>query len=765
MKVSPHTHVESHLTGSTIANMIDKAKALGRTHFAHTDHGHLSSCLKTYSMVKKAGLKFIPGIEFYFKDALPIHIGGSELDRCKYFSATLFCEDQDAYQALCKMISGNDFPTIEIYEEIQQLWSLEHLKHMAQFNVNLVLGGVHDIVGKAVLAGHPDIAEAIFVELNTVFKDKLFVSIICETWTRKWNSVVEIELTDGTKVSCLSTDQITTDRARRFRAMDLLERSGHTILKSIFSNNISREVNLGIKSVKLHKGFLPLGVDALLEVNKFLWSMAYKYNNPVMPSDYAYYANKEDKIVQTMRLETTKLQSNFYMKSGEEIKHYLKDTMGFDGVITQWIMSGLNLWISRFDKLELKYDWRLPDSGGIPIEQAMEIIKKNGRMKWDNPTYVSRLREELLVISKNGVKDLIGYFLPICDVMTHYKENGKLVGPARGSAAGSLLAYLLGITQVDSIKADLSFPRFLSIDRIKNGDYPDLDSDFGSRELLVGEDGKSGYLYGRWGTKAAQISTRHTLRLKSAIKDVNRYLNGKVEQEIEMLTKALPDPPQGVSDAEFIFGYEDKEGVHYQGLIDIDETLQKYVEKRPQEWEIVRKSLGLTRAFSQHASAFVIADIPISDIVPTKEGNITQYEAKAVEQARLLKYDFLVVSQIQDIETCLNLINKKNNENNTIGYFTHKGEKRYIWDLPEDPDVFKSVWDGNTETIFQINTKAMIPFVKDILPQSVEDISIIQALVRPGAMDYIDENTGRSMAEEYVWRRQGKSEPDFKRAL
>src|SRR5271170_4484095 len=98
MKCSPHTHCESPLTGSTIATMVDRAKELGRTYFAYTDHGHLSSCLKTYSKAKEKGLKFIPGLEIYFKDVACPFVSGTQANRCKYFSATIYCEDQTAYQ-------------------------------------------------------------------------------------------------------------------------------------------------------------------------------------------------------------------------------------------------------------------------------------------------------------------------------------------------------------------------------------------------------------------------------------------------------------------------------------------------------------------------------------------------------------------------------------------------------------------------------------------------------------------------------------------
>jgi len=762
MKVSLHTHCESPLTGSTITNMVDRAVTLGRTHFAYTDHGHLSSCLKTYSLVKKKGLKFIPGLEIYFKDSTCPIVSGTTANRCKYFTATLFCKNQEAYQELCRVVSQTDFPTIEIYEEVQQLWSWKDLEAIAKFDIDIVLGGPHCMVGKTLLAG-TDVGETVFLKLKQIFPDRLFVSLICEPWTKKWNSVIEIELIDGTKVSCLANDLITTDRARRFKALDLTERSGHTTLKSIFSNNVNKEINSDIASVKLHKGFLPLpGGDILLKVNKLLLTLAQKYNVPILVSDYAYYAKKEDKVVQTMRQEgTNKLQPNLYMKSSEEMTTYLKEAMELSDSLISSITDNQELFCKRYDKLELKYDWRLADSGPEPIKQAMQIIKENGRMRWDDPRYAARLREELEVIAKNPVKDLTPYFLPIRDVLNFYKENGLLAGPGRGSAGGSLFCYLLGITQVNPFKYDLPFTRFFSMDRIMTKELPDIDVDLESRELLVGEDGHSGYLYGRYGSKAAQISTRTTIRLKSAIKDTNRYFNGKVEAAIETFSTGLPTPPQGVNDHQFVFGYEDSDGEHIPGLVELSDDLQKYAQERPEEWDIVSKAMGLTRSFSRHASAFVLSDIPIKDIVPVKDGNVTQYEAKECESAGLIKYDFLVIHQLRDVRVCLDLINKKNNEKNTVGYFTHNNELAYVWDLPEVPEVFKSVWGGACETLFQINTKSMIPNVIEILPKNIMDIATIQALVRPGPMDFIDEKTGRNMVQEYILRRRGESTPDI----
>ncbi len=777
MKVSPHLHAESPLTGSTIASMLTRANELNREYFAYTDNGHLSSTLKILRVIKeeekknkiKFNLKLIPGIEIYFKDSTCKIIAGTPADRCKYFTATIYCEDQAAYQELCRMVSRTDMPSMDINEEKQQLWSWSDLERISKFKTNVVLGGVHCMVGKPMLAGQASLGEKVLIRLKEIFKDSIYTAIVCEPWTKKYSQVVEIKCANGTSATCLASDQVSTDRARRIKASDLAERGGHKTLKSYSCGGINNEVHSDIESVKLHKGFLPLpGGDAMLMVNKFLKALSKKHSIPVLVSDYAYYANKEDKIVQTMRLEgNNKLQPNFYMKSEEEMLAYLT-SMGCDlGTEVNQILGNNDKWASRFDGLSFKYEWRLADSGPDPLKQAMDIIKKNGRMKWDDPVWVDRLREELRVIAKNPKKDLTAYFLPIRDVLNHYLENGLLTGPGRGSAGGSLFCYLLGITQVNPFEYDLPFQRFFSLDRIMMGELPDIDVDLEGRELLVGNDSKSGYLYGRYGDKAAQISTRTTIRLKSAIKDTNRYFKGKVEDDIETFTKGLPPPPQGVTDHDYVFGTDDEAtGAHTPGLIDTSDDLKKYAEARPQEWDVVSKAMGLTRAFSKHASAFVLSDIPIKDMVPTKEGYITQYEAKECEAAGLIKYDFLVIHQLKDVRICLDLIKKKHGRTDLpVTHFPHNGKDMFIWDLPKEDEVFKSIWNGSTETCFQINTKSMIPYVMDILPGSIMDIATILALVRPGPLDFIDENTGRNMTEEYVLRKRGQSEPEIKELL
>lgn len=763
MLVSPHCHPESFLTGSTLKSLIDKHKELKRSYFTYTDNGHLASTMKAYGLAKKAGLKFIAGMEFYFKDSSCDIVSKTSANRCKYYTASIYCEDQEAYQELCKVVSSTDLKTTHIREEPIQLWTWKELEHLSQFKTHIVLSGTHCIVAKNLLAGHPEVGMHVFDKILSLYPNRTSVALLASAWTKKYAEVVEVFYKDGTTGSFLSTDYIGADKARKMKAADLvtnIRRNAKVLYK--LDGSIVQNINKEFDKVISHKGYLPYPEDITLKTNKFLKALANRRNVPILVTDYAYYSNKEDKIVQTMRLENeTKLYANLHVKSQEEVLDYLTNVMLITQEDSLKIIDNNSKWANQFDSFSLKYEMKLVGTQDDPSKMAMAFIKEKGRMQWDNPIYVERLKEELLVIAKNPVKNLLPYFFPIIDANKKCTENNVLTGVARGSAGGSLLCYLMGVTNLNPLKYDLSFSRFLSLDRIKNGDFPDVDCDFSDRTVLFGEDGQSGYLKEKYGDGVAQIGTKTTIRLKSAIKDANRYFEGEVHPSIDLLTKGLPVPPQGVSDESFLFGYEDDEGSHISGLFEQSEELQKYAEKRPREWDMVQKALGIIRSNSIHPCATVLSDIPIKSMVPLRDGFVTQYEAKEVESVGLLKYDFLKVDQLKDIEVCLKLINKKNKEDQEIGYFTHNGTKTHIWDLPEVLEVFKSIWGGDTATIFQLHTQTMVPYVKDILPQSVDDISTILALVRPGPLDYIFEETGRNAAEEYIARRNGTSECDI----
>jgi DNA-directed DNA polymerase III PolC len=718
--------------------------------------------MTAYDLCKKKGLSFVPGLQIFFKDDRCDILAGTRALKSRYARLTLYANDQKGFHALA-MLASKSGPHLTSYGVEYALHDWQDIKWAAENGLFAVSSGASDVVFKPLVFKQPlKTSETLASRLKQWFGDRYAIAIAEKTASRAYKEITCVSLANGSTVFLMADDRVITDRSRNVRASEISENQGrHKKLIAANSAGRYRRYDSEIISVSVKKGFVSTGkVDYEAVANRAAQMLATKLGIPLIYSDHAFYATPEDRVVQDVRLtsESHKEYGYQHMRTTAEALEFLRS----QGCDPESVVAATNAWAQRFAGFKLSYKPQLPSvpGGKSSLEVVAAAIAAENRMP-DDPRYKQRLKKEIDVLMRNGTLDLLPYFLPIRDVIAHYKSKNEIVGPGRGSAAGSLLAYLMGITDVDPIKYDLSFERFISLDRVKTGSLPDIDSDFPHREHLVGADGKSGYLYGRYGDCAAQISTRTMLRLKSAIKDVNRYFRGAVEPEIEALTKALPDAPQGVSDSEFVFGHKDDDDIYHPGLIETNKDLFAYAEKRPQEWGVVQRCLGLTRQWSRHASAFLISDDPIKVTAPIFLGNATQYDAKGAEKAGLIKYDFLVVNHLKDINLCVQLVNKKQGGSPGYGSFYSNGKPVYIWDLPEEPEVFQSIWSGATETVFQLHTAAMTPFVKKIKPNTVEDLAVISALVRPGPLDFIDEKTGRNMADEYVARRDGRSRSDI----
>lgn len=777
--ISPANHPESYLSGSTIESMIDRAVELGNEYFAVTDNGMMSSILKGYMYAQKKGIKLIAGVEIYFKDNTCDIIRNTPSEKIKYFKLIIHAKDQSAYQKLVKMSSDLSRKTVSVAGNNFPLFNWADLEELSQYNVTACTSNIEGMVSKHLLVGRPDLSMKYYEKLrNTIGADDFYPTIVPFKHDKYWHEMVKVGLSGDKTVDILSDDRINTDsKYNKNKAKDLMRKYGdHSLLTHVYINGVEYKVKpefQEIKSKRIFNGFLDLPEDIQLKANKLTIALAKRYGDihKLLINNYAYYATKEDKIVQDMKLgEDKRVYQNNFMASTGDVEEYvgqLSSMIKGDSTAIFDLVSSSKEWASKFTGFELKYDYRLPDFGDNLNEQLIQIIRDVGRMKWDDERYLTQFKEEFDLLTKNGVINLIPYFLPIVDIYKFYKENGYLTGPARGSAGGFLISYLLGITHIDPIKYGLYSSRFLTVDRVRQGNLPDIDCDLESRVPLVGKDGSSGYLFNKYGNKAAQISTRTLLRIKSAILDANRFVNGgTVEPEIQALSKSLPNTPQGVEDSEYVFGYEDENGSWVDGLLDKDSALNTYSKERPEEWDIVKRSLSLSRQNGRHACAFIISDTDIEDVLPIMEvggvKRVTQPEAKQCEWAGLIKYDFLVVSALKDIGLCLKLINKKNEEENKTGYFNHNGKEAYIWDLPEDPAVFKDLGDGKTETVFQLHTTSVTPFVKKIKPNSIIDCATVTSLVRPGPLDFKDEETGRNMVEEFVERKRGRSSGKIK---
>lgn len=293
-----------------------------------------------------------------------------------------------------------------------------------------------------------------------------------------------------------------------------------------------------------------------------------------------------------------------------------------------------------------------------------------------------------------------------------------------------------------------------------------------------------GYLQQRFGENFAQLSTDYTLKLSSAIHDVSRFMRQAVPSDILALSKRFKKPPQGITDYDFILGKETDEG-WVPGSIETDPALIEYVQKYPDDWEIVKRCLGMTRQKGRHASAYIIANEPIKNFIPiTSVGGIpvTAFTADSVEAVGGLKFDFLVVDCLKYIQDTLSLVHQKNNfksEEMIINEqlvpkhqiaISHKGDLFDIWNLPDDKQVFLDIVNGYTETVFQLSTSGAIKWLKqtegtrvngDLTINSLEEVAAFVSLNRPGPLDYEvqdpeDPDKTHNILVEYYRRARGE---------
>jgi DNA polymerase-3 subunit alpha len=337
---------------------------------------------------------------------------------------------------------------------------------------------------------------------------------------------------------------------------------------------------------------------------------------------------------------------------------------------------------------------------------------------------VERLEFELNTIKVMGYP---GYFLITQDFINWAKENGVIVGPGRGSAAGAAVAYCTGITNIDPIKYDLLFERFLNPDRIS---LPDVDIDFD-------DDGRQAvldYVTDKYGQdKVAHICTFGTMATKSSIRDVARVLKLPLP-EADRLAKLVPDAPK----MSFVKAFKESP--------ELKQEKDSPVELVAQTMKFAESLEGSVRQTGVHACGVIIGRDPLSDhipLMPTKEENLytTQYDGRFVEDIGLLKMDFLGLKTLSIIKECL--------ENIRLS----KGIVIDINKIPmEDERTFELFSHGETTAIFQFESDGMKKHLRDLKPNRFEDLVAMNALYRPGPMEYIP---------DYIARKHGRQKVDY----
>ncbi len=458
------------------------------------------------------------------------------------------------------------------------------------------------------------------------------------------------------------------------------------------------------------------GLAEQIELNHQLISIAKEMDVPLVATNDVHYIKKEDAIAHDILLciqTGTNVEEEDRMKfPGEEF--YLKSPEEMEGLFgqvpeaienTKKIASQCNVDI-EFNKTHLpKYD--VPNneiSTSFLKKLCIEGLKKKYPILEDN--ILERLNHELTIINQMGYED---YFLIVWDFIKYAKDNKIMVGPGRGSAAGSLVSYALDITTIDPLKYNLIFERFLNPDRIS---MPDIDIDFCyERRGEVIE-----YVIGKYGEdRVAQIITFGTMAARAAIRDVGRALNipyGKVD----FIAKQVPM----------------EIGMTIEKALEVNSELAKIHQEEEEVnslIEIAKSVEGLPRHASTHAAGVVISNRPVVEHVPLYMHNdciTTQYPMGILEELGLLKMDFLGLRTLTVIRDTIENIKLSKNIDIDIDNITF-----------DDKKTFNLISDGDTLGIFQLESSGMQQFMKELKPDSFEDIVAGVALYRPGPMEQI----------------------------
>lgn len=362
----------------------------------------------------------------------------------------------------------------------------------------------------------------------------------------------------------------------------------------------------------------------------------------------------------------------------------------------------------EFNKYKLPH-FDVPE-GYTPLKYLTELCEKGIAERYGemNDKLRERLDYELNTISSMGFVD---YFLIVWDFIKYAKDNGIAVGPGRGSAAGSIVAYALRITDIDPLKFNLIFERFLNPERVT---MPDIDIDFCYERRPEVID----YVIRKYGSdQVAQIITFGTMAAKNAIRDVTRALDLPYS-EGDRIAKMIPNDLH----------------ITIAGALEKNPELKNVYESEPQVKRVIDMSMkleGLPRHTSTHAAGVIISDKPVVEYVPlnlnVKDNSVTtQYIMTTCEELGLLKMDFLGLRTLTVIQNAFNEVNRKYGTNfngDNIDY--------------NDREVYDLISSGRTDGVFQLESPGMTSFMKELKPDSIDDIIAGISLYRPGPMDFI----------------------------
>ena len=627
-----HVHTEfSLLDGACrIEKVAKRAKEMGQTALAITDHGVMYGAVAFYKACKEAGIKPIIGCEVYVAPRARTDKQHG-IDN-QYSHLILLCKNDVGYKNLCYLVSASFTEGFYIKPRID--WELLHEHSEGLICLSGCLAGA---IPQMLVHRDYEAAKAKALELKELFGEDFFLEI-----------------------------------------------QDHGIMEE-------KEAARGL--IKLSK---ETGIPLALTNDAHYIEKSDAYYQDVL---LCIQTGKTVDEPNRMHFETKEL----YLKSEEEMRSLFPDL--------QEAADNTNIIAERcnFDFIFGHYQlprFKLPQGESDSCEYLEKLCEKGFKERFSTrPEVHEQLEYELGIIKKMGFVD---YFLIVSDYIQWAKSQNIPVGPGRGSAAGSVVAYCLHITDVDPIKYSLFFERFLNPERVS---MPDIDVDFciNRRGEVIDYVNR---LYGS--DHVAQIVTFGTMAARAAIRDVGRALSVSYA-ETDAVAKQIPMALNMTIDEALKLSKPLKE--MYEG----DETVKRLI-------DVAKNLEGMPRHASTHAAGVVITDKPVYEYVPLAQNDesvVCQYQMTTLEELGLLKMDFLGLRNLTVLEDAAKLVRK------------YRPDFR-IEEIPEDdPDTFKMLSEGRTEGVFQLESSGITNVCINIKPKSIEDITAVIALYRPGPMDSI----------------------------
>ncbi len=458
------------------------------------------------------------------------------------------------------------------------------------------------------------------------------------------------------------------------------------------------------------------GIPEQKEVNRALRKMSEETGLPLVITNDAHYTKREDAFIQDVLMcvqmnktvddpNRMKFASDeFYIKSADEIAAlFPSDLEAMENTAK----------IADMCELEFEFgvhhlpEYDTPKEYESSYEYLKKLVNDGFAARYTNApaAYRERVEYELDMILKMGYVD---YFLIVWDFIAYAKRNGIPVGPGRGSAAGSIISYCLGITDIDPMKYNLYFERFLNPERVS---MPDIDVDF----CYVRRQEVIDYVVRKYGeSRVSQIVTFGTMAARGAIRDVGRTLSMPYA-DVDVAAKLVPAEPNMTLEKAL------SASKPLRDLYESDERYKKLI-------DIARSLEGMPRNASMHAAGVVITKNDVSSYVPLAKNNdsiVTQYTMVTLEQLGLLKMDFLGLRNLTVLSDAEKMVKAKN-------------PTFSLSEIPDDDELtFRELSSGKTLGVFQLESAGMTSVVTGMKPSSIEEITAIVALYRPGPMDSI----------------------------